>query len=296
MSLPQVNARSVRFTVQSPTSSAIQMDKSTASLTSNHLITCYQGLDNQPSITEELGRIERDMASAHQPFIRPVNYSADRPALDHIFRVTCGESLKIEPAWTISSYLWCHPYPQLSPETCFVLDSGAGEAVGYILGTADTEAFAKRWKSDFLPSLDQKVLPRPLNSAVESKQAPEGDSDLPTHLLNLVYNDYPTMLNLSRPQMMERWPAHLHIDILPSHQRQGWGRKLIDTFLAALAERHCQGVHLGMEAGNAGSLKFYETLGFSRYPFVLDHGASGEKGRTGEESAGVIYLVKELEV
>jgi len=234
------------------------------------------------------------MVTRQRPFIRLVDYTIDRPALDHVFRVTCGESLKTEPAWTISSYLWCHPYPQLSPGTCFVLDSGAGEAVGYILGTADTEAFAERWKSDFLPFLDQNLLPRPPNSAADGKTVPAGDVDLPTHLLNLVYNDYPTMLNLSRPQMIERWPAHLHINILPAHQRQGWGRRLIDTLLAALAERNCKGMHLGMEAGNAGSLKFYESLGFSRYPFVLDDGVSGEKGRTGEGSAVVIYMVKDL--
>lgn len=235
------------------------------------------------------------MAPEHKPFIRPVRYSKDRAALDHIFRVTCGESLKTEPAWTISSYLWCHPYPQLSPDTCFVLDCGTGEAVGYVLGTASTEDFAKRWKTEFLPALDQEVLPRPPDLASEGKQGPAWDSDLPGHLLNLVYYDYSTMLNLSRPQMMERWPSHLHIDILPSYQRQGWGRKLIETFLAALASRNLKGVHLGMEAGNTGSLKFYESIGFSRYPFVLDDGLSGETGRTGEGSAGVIYLVKSLE-
>ena len=235
------------------------------------------------------------MTLTKQTFIRPVDYSRDRSALDNIFRVTCGNSLKIEPAWTISSYLWCHPYPQLSPATCFVLDSGAGEAVGYILGTPDTASFAEEWKSQFLPSLDQQLLPRPPDYAARGEEKPSWSEDLPGHLLNLVYNDYPELLNLYRPGILERWPAHLHIDILPSHQRQGWGRKLIDTFFDAVVERGSKGVHLGMEAGNTGSLRFYEALGFSRYPHVLDGGSSRETGRTDEGSEGVIYLVRDLE-
>ena len=37
------------------------------------------------------------------------------------------------------------------------------------------------------------------------------------------------------------YPAHLHIDLLPELQGQGWGRRLIDTLVAALRERGVRG-------------------------------------------------------
>ncbi|KAK6441388.1 hypothetical protein LTR95_002386 [Oleoguttula sp. CCFEE 5521] len=230
------------------------------------------------------------MAQDSIAFIRPVSLPSDGPALDHIFRVTCGESLKTEPSWTISSYLWCHPYPLLSPSTCFVLDPGTGDLpVGYILSTPNTRRFAKDWTEKYVPSLDRDLLPKPDAIATDHSE------DKPTQLLQTLYGDPEKALNFSYPGLVDGWPGHLHIDILPSHQGQGWGRKLIDTSLEALRAEGCKGVHLGMEAGSLGALQFYTKLGFSRYLEVLDGGVSGETGRTGGEGQ-VIYLVKDVPV
>jgi GNAT superfamily N-acetyltransferase len=35
---------------------------------------------------------------------------------------------------------------------------------------------------------------------------------------------------------LPRYPAHLHIDLLPGFQGSGYGRQLIGTFCAAVAE------------------------------------------------------------
>ena len=77
------------------------------------------------------------------------------------------------------------------------------------------------------------------------------------------------------PGLWERYPGHLHIDILKDYQGHGYGRKLMDAFLHRLAKSGCSGVHLGMAASNEGAAKFYEALGFERYPEVLDGGKSG---------------------
>jgi hypothetical protein len=65
---------------------------------------------------------------------------------------------------------------------------------------------------------------------------------------------------------------------------------LIETLLGALRAEGARGVHLGMEAGNEGTEKFYRAMGFERYPGSLDGGVSGEMGRM-ERS---LYLVKTL--
>ena len=58
------------------------------------------------------------------------------------------------------------------------------------------------------------------------------------------------------------YPAHLHIDLLPELQGQGWGRRPRDAE-AALRERGVTGLHLVASTGNTGALAFYPRLGFT---------------------------------
>lgn len=166
--------------------------------------------------------------------------------------------------------------------------------MGYILSTPSTRDFAADWRDKYIPSLDATLLPPPKSTAGAGTATGTEASfeSLPAELLERLYGDVETLFNFSHPGLVDKWPAHLHIDILPEWQGQGWGRKLMTTLLKVLAERGCRGVHLGMEAGNTGALKFYKSLGFERFPVALDGGASGETGRTRE---GVLYLVKNID-
>lgn len=225
------------------------------------------------------------------PHIRPVRPEEDKSALDKIYRATCNSSLQHEPAWTYSSFLFCHPYRILSPETCFVLDAGDGTAVGYVIGTPNTRGFAARWPQEYLPQLDHSVLPPPDRHDAEEHAPPTWDSDLPAHLLELLYSKHVQLLNGDYPDMLDQYPAHLHIDILPEYQRQGWGRKMIDTFCDAIKKHGTSALHLGTEVSNVDSRKFYERLGFVRFQRVLSDGVDGRYG----ETPTVIYMVKDLE-
>ena len=220
--------------------------------------------------------------SAKSAFIRPYNPSTDLEAVLHIFRETCDDSVKPEPLCTIGSYLWCRPYVFLSPSTCFVLDDGSGKAVGYIIGTSDTPSFASRWMTEFVPAIESNCMPR--------ADTPGRAADF----LNTIWNEPAKGLNGDKPGLWGSYPGQLHIDILDSHQRQGHGAALIQTFLDALRKEGCKGVHLGMVAANENAAKFYERLGFKRYPVVLDDGLSGEMGQTGTGDGKVRYLVKGL--
>jgi ribosomal protein S18 acetylase RimI-like enzyme len=84
-----------------------------------------------------------------------------------------------------------------------------------------------------------------------------------------------------KPEMLAKYPAHLHIDILPDYQRQHYGPKLIDTFFYKMKVLGVPGVHLGMVQTNIGAKRFYERLGFQLCDEVLDKGESGEVGRNG---------------
>ncbi|MFI2754270.1 GNAT family N-acetyltransferase [Cellulomonas sp. P22] len=137
-------------------------------------------------------------------------------------------------------------YLHLEPELAFVLDDG-DRAVGYVLGTADTRAWAAACRRHWLP------LVSPRYRLVEPPVTAED------HLVDTLHHPERNVLD-----ELDEYPAHLHIDLLPGHQGAGHGRELMRTFLAALAERDVPGVHLGVAARNTGALRFYERLGFHR--------------------------------
>ena len=172
----------------------------------------------------------------------------------------------------------------LQPESCFVLDDGNGQAVGYLLGVPNTAAFVHKYKEEYLPYLQSQSFEKP-----GPDEPTAWKENLPNALRQIMFNPE-GMLHREHPQLMEQWPAHLHIDVLPSNQKQGWGRRLIQQFCNMAKEQGAKGVHLLMAANNADAGKFYPRVGFSRFPYVLDSGASGEDGR----DANTIWMVKTL--
>jgi GNAT superfamily N-acetyltransferase len=63
----------------------------------------------------------------------------------------------------------------------------------------------------------------------------------------------------------ERWPAHLHIDLLPEARGTGVGRRLVDGWLASLRAEEVPGCHLVTWAENGGAIAFFEAVGFVRH-------------------------------
>ena len=61
--------------------------------------------------------------------------------------------------------------------------------------------------------------------------------------------------------LLTDFPAHMHIDLLPHVQASGWGRRLIETELAALRAHDVAGVHLGVSPTNEQAIGFYRHLG-----------------------------------
>jgi ribosomal protein S18 acetylase RimI-like enzyme len=134
------------------------------------------------------------------------------------------------------------PYLELEPELAFVVDDG--RVVGYVIGTADTARWAAEHRRRWLPLVADKY---PIPASARTKE-----EELTALLHHPERNVHPELGD---------YPAHLHIDLLPSHQGRGLGRLLIRTFLAALRERGVPGVHLGVAPDNARALEFYRHLG-----------------------------------
>ena len=139
------------------------------------------------------------------------------------------------------------PYVELAPELAFVLDVG-GTAVGYVVGCADTVAFAAAFRERWLPAAAAKYPPPDEVAGVHAPSA---------WLVEALHD--PERMVIAE---LADYPAHLHIDLLPPYQGGGHGRLLIETFLAAAAREGAAAVHLGVNPENTRALGFYEHLGF----------------------------------
>ncbi|EXJ88959.1 hypothetical protein A1O3_02023 [Capronia epimyces CBS 606.96] len=215
------------------------------------------------------------------PFIR-LYQDSDQDAMVHIFRETAAPDLRdaADPVLHYASYIWCRPYLMLQPDACLVLDDGTGHAVGYLLGVPHTPSFVERYERTYIPFLQTLGLDKP---------EPGHPTDLPNALRQIMFTPR-GMLHDEHPELLRQWPAHLHIDILPPFQKHGYGRQLMEQFCERASASGARGVHLLMAASNEQAGKFYDRLGFLRFPAVLDDGASGEKGRDPD----TIWLVKNL--
>jgi ribosomal protein S18 acetylase RimI-like enzyme len=143
--------------------------------------------------------------------------------------------------------LFAGPYVFLEPEFAFVLDDGQ-RAVGYVIGTPDTAAFARACRARWIPRLAGRypVPPDPPTSEEEELHA---------------LHHHPEWLVLPG---LEEYPAHLHIDLLPPFQGAGHGRALMETFYVAAARAGAAGVHVAVTTANTRALGFYDRLGFGR--------------------------------
>ncbi|MBD2895545.1 putative acetyltransferase OgpAT [Actinomadura sp. RB99] len=147
------------------------------------------------------------------------------------------------------------PYLAHAPDLAWVLardEGGASRPVGYILAAEDTAAFERE--------LDRAWWPR-IRARVAGRSVEPGGPDA---WLRAYIDDPPR----TPAHITARYPAHLHIDLLPEAQGGGNGRRLCAILIEALRERGVPGLHLGVNARNANALGFYGHMGFE----MLDDG------------------------
>lgn len=155
-------------------------------------------------------------------------------------------------------HIYAGPYPAADPGLTFVAADASG-VLGYVVATADSHAFDGWLEEHWWPELRLRYpLPPPPLSAPLSTPDP-GDGTKDRQCVEHIHRPGPP----EPKALYERYPAHLHIDILPRGQGAGLGRRLMDALLTALRERGVPGLHLGVGAGNPGAHAFYLRLGFT---------------------------------
>jgi len=149
---------------------------------------------------------------------------------------------------TLFGLLNCCYYCKYEPEHCFVAED-RGKIVGYIMGSPDTERQARLFRA----KMGWRILFR-LTFVTSWRYSK--DLKLILHLLRLPKSSTP------HEEINTKYPAHLHIDIHTTHQRQGLGTRLMHKFEAHMRNLKVKGIHLGTSEGNYKAIPFYKKLGY----------------------------------
>lgn len=142
-------------------------------------------------------------------------------------------------------YYYSAPYLHFEHKLCFVALDSSHKPSGYIVGTSNTVLYNSWLNTNWLPQIQKMykvATPKSENEERIIKQILKGQGQ----------------------GFWEHsgYPAHLHINLLPSLQGKGLGRGLIESFISQLIELKVQGVHLGVDGKNENAIGFYKTLGF----------------------------------
>lgn len=158
--------------------------------------------------------------------------------------------------------VYAAPYAAHAPEFVSVLADGS-DVVGYVLGVPDTTAYDAWAATSWWPGVRDRY------AGVEPRTA------LDTGLLTGIRaGTYRSDLD---DAVLARYPAHLHVDLLPVVQGGGWGRLLLQRFFAQLQAAGSPGVHLGVATANTRARRFYERTGFVE---LSSSGDASSGGRT----------------
>ena len=132
---------------------------------------------------------------------------------------------------------YCDYYLEQEPDACFVAVDETDTPIGYILCAKEYHAYRRRFLERYLPRIRALSVWRAVAARAE--------------------------VGLTG-RYAERYPAHMHIDILDAYQRMGIGHRLVDTLAACLAGQNVKGLMLSVGSTNQKGVNFYQKYGFQK--------------------------------
>lgn len=151
-------------------------------------------------------------------------------------------------------HIYIAPYAVLEPGLTFVVEDRDGVA-GFVAGAVDTAAWEERLERDWWPSLRRRYAD-PADILPNEQTADQRRASMIHHPA------------ATPAEIVARYPAHLHLNLLPRLQRRGVGSLLLGTWLAAARARRARSFHVGVNRMNTGAMRFWTKQGFA--PLLLD--------------------------
>lgn len=152
-------------------------------------------------------------------------------------------------------HIYSAPYANLSPKTCFIAVQD-NEVAGYIVGTHDTKTFEQNLEKNWWPGLREEYpcpnVASKLNWTADQKRAA------------LIHHPERTPT-----QIIDRYPAHLHMNLHSNAQGQGLGPALLKKWIDHARSCGVDGVFIGANIHNTRAINFWQKQGFQNINHLL---------------------------
>lgn len=143
------------------------------------------------------------------------------------------------------------PYLSLSPKHALLLVDES--PCGYVLGVTDTRAFEVTLAEQWWPQVQERSRGLANPTAADA------------WLIDRIAHPV-----TAPDEVVDRFPAHGHIDLMEKAQGRGLGRRMMSRLMRSLADDGATGMHLEVSVDNARALAFYARLGFEPIAEVGD--------------------------
>ena len=148
--------------------------------------------------------------------------------------------------------VYLDPYMDLEPGSLFVATTD-GYLVGYLAGCLDSAQFPSESERVEKAVREYRLILRPGAAAFFARAL----ADVAWAALRRE----PTAGDFDDP----RWPAHLHINVVPEARGTGAAQGLMERWLDRLREAGSPGCHLQTLTENTRAVRFFERTGFARH-------------------------------
>ena len=179
---------------------------------------------------------------------------SDRAALSDLFG-RAGEGSPSGSLWgheESEAAVYLTPYMDLEPDSLFIAVVD-GALTGYLTGCLDSFAFPSETERMEQAMRKYRLIFRARTAAFFARGL------------------FDVAISAIRRQRTAadfddaRWPAHLHINVLPQVRGTGVGRALMTRWFERLMESGSRGCHLQTLVENNRAVLFFERMGFERH-------------------------------
>ncbi len=207
--------------------------------------------------------------------VRPYR-ATDRLAIRTIACDTAFRGRPIDPLFPdreIVADILTTYYTEYEPRAIWVAES-EGRVVGYLTGCLDSRRYRNIMAWQILPSTLLRAIGR---GALFRRET-----------WRLCQSAFLTWRHggFERRIPLERYPAHLHINVRDGFRGRAVGRELVERFLEQVRAAHLKGVHAAVSRENPRARRFFERLGFR---VLSRHAVLAPQTDRPRPSATVIY-------
>ena len=156
-------------------------------------------------------------------------------------------------------HIYSAPYALLEPGLALVAEDDEGVA-GFAVGTLDTEKWQERLEAEWWPKLRRQYA----DPAAE----PPTEWSADHRRANTIHRPRRTPR-----QVVDLYPAHLHLNLLARTQGRGAGTLLFSEWMVHASRHGVRATHVGVNSANTRAVRFWSKRGFDR--LKLEDGSQG---------------------